>query len=166
MPATYFRRAASRAHTWAGKGVLVPSVICAVAALIVVIVPGNRPDAWATAERLEFRTSLKEFIRTADDPGHDERLDWTTDKCSAPVLGSAGRTYDFTDPCRRHDFAYRNLARMHGGTRWTAALRKRVDDRFLADMHAHCASRPAVQRTACRAWAKLYYDTVRQFAGP
>lgn len=142
------------------------TVVCVVAGVIAFMVPGTRSDPWNVAERLEFRTSLATFIRTADDPGHDVRLDWSTDKCSAPVLGSAGRTYDFTDPCRRHDFAYRNLARMHDGKRWTASLRKRVDDRFLADMRDHCASRPAVQRAACRTWAKLYYDTVRQFAGP
>lgn len=128
--------------------------------------PGRAPDPWTVAERLEFRTTLAEFIRTADNPSRDARLDWTTDKCSAPVLGSAGRTYDFTDACRRHDFAYRNLGRLHNGSRWTHELRLRVDQRFLADMNAHCASRPAVQRAACRAWAKLYHDTVRQFAGP
>lgn len=161
-----FRRTAEHAHTWGRKGLLVSSLITALTAVIAVIAWPGGPSAWSLADRYEFRTSLSAFVKIADSPSRDGRLDWTTDKCSAPVLGSAGKTYDFTDSCRRHDFAYRNLARLDGGRKWTAELRKRVDDRFLADMRNHCAHRRTIERAACRGWADLYYNAVRQFAGP
>lgn len=146
---------------------IVASVITAVSALALTVGwPGARAGTWETAEKYVFSTPLSAFIAAAERTDRDARLDWTTDNCSAPVLGSAGKTYDFTDACRRHDFAYRNLARLDNGRRWTHALRLKVDNRFLADMRNHCAHRPSVQRTACRAWATLYFDTVRRFAGP
>jgi hypothetical protein len=116
--------------------------------------------------RFEFDTTIAEFVSAADAAGRDSRLDWSSDGCSAPVIGSTGRTFDFADACRRHHFAYRNLGRLESGKKWTAALRSRVDTRFLADMRAHCDSRPRIDRGSCRAWANLFYSAVRQFSGP
>ena len=157
----------TRAHTWTRKGVLVPVITAVIASIVLALAPSLRqPSAFETAQKLIFSVPLAEFIATADDPHHDARFDWDSDKCSAPLFGSAGKTYDFSLACRRHDFAYRNLSRLDGGKRWTAALRARVDDRFMSDMRADCAARPTVQRPACRAWARLYFSAVRQFAGP
>lgn len=144
------------------------SFVTAVIAGLVLLVSshGRGPGAFESATRLVFSVRLADFVAAADDPGHDSRFVWDSDKCSAPVLGSAGKTYDFSDACRRHDFAYRNLSRIDGGSHWTAALRSRVDNRFMKDMKDGCAARPSVQRTACRAWARLYFTAVRQFAGP
>jgi hypothetical protein len=36
-------------------------------------------------------------------------LDWTTDGCSAPIVGSEGRSFNFRAACDRHDFGYRNF---------------------------------------------------------
>lgn len=155
------------AHTWPRKGVIVSVISAAVASLALVLSATLKgPGPFESASRLVFSVPLVEFVRTAGDPGRDRRLDWRSDKCSAPLLGSAGKTYDFSDACRRHDFAYRNLGRLEGGTRWNAALRRRVDERFMRDMNDGCAARPKVQRSACRAWARLYYTAVRSFAGP
>jgi hypothetical protein len=101
------------------------------------------------AKKLVFNTSLATFIRTADSGNRDSRLTWTTDGCSVPVLGSSGRTYDFYNACRRHDFAYRNIGKLDGGQWWTAEMRARV-----------------AARTSCTAWAETYYSAVRVYAGP
>ena len=127
---------------------------------------GNQPTAFEKASAWVFSTPLGDFIAVADDPGHDNRFVWESDGCSAPVLGNAGRTYDFTDACRRHDFGYRNFGRIDGGKKWTKALRERVDRRFLSDMFAGCAARRKLERAACRTWANLYYTAVRQYGGP
>ena len=36
-------------------------------------------------------------------------LDWSNDGCSAPIVGSEGRSFNFRPACDRHDFGYRNL---------------------------------------------------------
>ena len=123
----------------------------------------SQPTTFEKTTTLVFATPLRDFIKEADNPGHDGQLVWDSDKCSAPVLGSAGKTYDFSDPCRRHDFAYRNFGRIDGGRKWTKALRERVDRQFLADMNASCSKRSWFVRPVCRAWAKVYYLGVRTF---
>lgn len=128
---------------------------------------GTSPvDPWTAASNLVFRATIDEFAVESGSPDHDPRLDWSSDGCSAPVLGSTGRSFDFTLPCRRHDFAYRNLGRMQGGRRWTPSLRNRVDRRFLSDMNTHCSGRPRIDRGPCRAWANLYFRVVRGVSGP
>ena len=135
--------------------------------LVLAFAPGARqPSPLEAVRKLAFATPLPEFIRAADDPRRDQRLVWDTDGCSAPVVGNAGKTYDFTAACRRHDFGYRNFSRIDGGRKWTKALRERVDRRFLTDMRDSCAARKKIERAACRTWADLYYTAVRQYGGP
>ena len=88
------------------------------------------------------------------------------DGCSVPVLGSTGRTFDFFDACRRHDFAYRNLGRLDDGKWWTPQMRARVDSIFRRDMLANCAGRQPSARATCNAWAETFYRAVRIYAGP
>jgi hypothetical protein len=52
------------------------------------------------------------------------------------------------------------------GKYWNHDNRKRVDQRFLADMRLDCAKRPLWQRVTCRAWARTYYEAVRIAGGP
>jgi hypothetical protein len=99
------------------------------------------PSPRAQIETFVFRTPLATFISTADSPTRDARLDWSSDGCSAPIIESTGRTFDFRNACRRHDFGYRNYSRLDNGTKWTSALRARVDAVFLKDMHVDCARR-------------------------
>lgn len=124
------------------------------------------PSKYQVTSRLTFSVSLAQFIATADSPDRDARLDWTTDGCSAPVVGSTGRSFDFTDACRRHDFAYRNFQDIDSGKKWTSSLRDRVDRRFRTDMRAHCAQRSVIDRTPCKWWAETFYRFVRTYAGP
>jgi hypothetical protein len=118
-----------------------------------------------TLDRIVFELPIAAFpaVRAAGEPAS---ADWRADGCSTPLpvgLGDTGRSFDFTDACNRHDFAYRNYKLL--GV-FTADIRARVDRRFLADMRADCARRPWTQRYACRVWAQTYYRAVRLFAGP
>lgn len=113
-----------------------------------------------------FRTPLERFVAVADAPGHDARFDWNSDGCSAPVVGSDGRSFDFAAACRRHDFGYRNFLTLEGGRHWTAPVRRRVDDQFLRDMKEHCATRRRSEKLRCLAWAATFHRAVRIYAGP
>lgn len=124
----------------------------------------------AVVERLLYATSLSAFVRTASAPP-DRWFDWTTDHCSAPLVGNTGLSFNFTDACRRHDFGYRNLQLLErrygaGATYWNAVSRQRVDRQLLADARAHCATRAITLRTQCRTWAHTFYLAVRVAGGP
>ena len=123
------------------------------------------PPAHVVAESMVFSKPLKTFVATADSVQRDKRLDWSTDGCSAPVIGSTGRTFNFYNACRRHDFAYRNFARLDKGKWWTEALRARIDTIFKKDMATDCAARGVADRKSCLAWANIFYEVVRAYAG-
>lgn len=128
---------------------------------------------WASVETLAFDSTLAEFSAIARDTGHrlhDPRLDWSTDLCSAPLIGNTGRSFDFTASCRRHDFGYRNLRLLErrwgwGSRYWNPDNRERVDRRFLTDMLGHCAGRSWWLRWSCRTWAWIYFLAVRAAGG-
>ncbi len=108
-------------------------------------------DRWLAAD-------LGEFLAYRSSPDRDPRLDYSTDYCSAPLVGSSGASFDFSDACLRHDFGYRNYDRLGIFGRRKAA----VDDRFLADMRDHCAARPAERANRCFAWARAFYEAVHR----
>lgn len=135
---------------------------------------GAADDA-AFVQRLMHHTSLRIFIAAADQrrgpTGRvgDRWFDWSSDACSAPLIGSTGRSFDFTASCRRHDFGYRNaklMQRRYGGQHWSGATRLRIDRQFLTDMLGHCRSRWLVHRPTCTAWAYTFYGAVRLAGGP
>jgi len=124
------------------------------------------PSAQSVAETLLFRSSLSAFVASADSPTHDARLDWSTDGCSAPVVQSTGRSFNFYNACRRHDFGYRNMSRFKNGRVWSEALRLRIDGQFRKDARASCTSKPRLTKMQCLAWAEMYFRTVRRFGAP
>lgn len=128
--------------------------------------PHSAADDRAFVDRMLFGITLSTFLATA---GVDPWFDWSTDYCSAPLVGSTGRSFDFRGPCRRHDFGYRNLKlidRRYGTRQWNAISRKVVDDRFRADMHLHCRLRSAWLQPTCHSWAEVFYVAVRTAGGP
>ena len=127
------------------------------------VTPLPSPTARSAIDTLLYRTPLAEFVALADNPTHDARLDWTTDGCSAPILESTGRSFNFYSSCRRHDFGYRNLSRLDGGKHWTRSVRLRVDQLFRRDMRASCAGKVRLIRLQCLSWAETYYRSVRAF---
>lgn len=102
---------------------------------------------------------LDDFIAERDSEDRDDRLDWSSDDCSAPLVGSTGVSFDFTDACRRHDFGYRNYKDLGVFEERKAE----VDNRFLADMKAHCATRSPFLQPSCYRWAYTFYYAVRAF---
>jgi hypothetical protein len=124
---------------------------------------------WAYVEHELFSVPLEQFV--ADARRADRWFDWSNDGCSAPLLGNRGPSYDFLQPCMRHDFGYRNLHRLErrygtGHTFWNATNRRRVDQQFLVDMKHHCRTRIFWRQPACFVYAYTYYAAVRAVAGP
>jgi hypothetical protein len=125
--------------------------------------PHSAATLASVVDRGIFSTELQEFPRFVRDNRRTYReLDWSTDYCSAPIVGNTGRSFNFRLPCQRHDFGYRNL-KIVGA--FTEENRKRVDDRFLTDMKSTCAPRGVTQRYNCYLWADTFYAAVRVFAG-
>jgi len=142
------------------------AVLCTLIATACLSVSASpSPPAHAVAESLVFQKSLKTFISTAERANRDQRLNWTTDGCSAPIIGSSGRTFNFYDACRRHDFAYRNFQRLDNGKWWTESFRTRVDAVFKKDMTTDCVKRTAIDKRSCMAWVKIFYEAVRAYSG-
>lgn len=130
------------------------------------VTPLPLPSAQTVAETLLFRTSLSAFVAIADTATHDVRLDWSTDGCSAPIVQSTGRSFDFYNVCRRHDFGYRNMSRFKNGRVWNEALRLRIDGQFRKDARASCTSKLRLTKMQCLAWAETYFRAVRSFGAP
>ncbi len=59
-------------------------------------------------------------------------LDWTTDGCSAPIVGSEGRSFNFRTACDRHDFGYRNFKALG---LFDTSTRTLIDDQLHRDMN-------------------------------
>ena len=125
--------------------------------------PHNPATLTSVVERGVFSTELTSFPSFVRENRREFReLNWSTDYCSAPLVGNTGRSFNFRTPCQRHDFAYRNMKLL--GT-LTEANRKRVDEQFLSDMRATCAPRGISQRFNCYAWAETFFAAVRTFGG-
>ena len=145
-------------------------VACVIAVAQFVIAPftSTTSSDLERFQHLMFDTPLAAFVVIADS-GRPSTLDWSTDHCSAPLIGSTGRSFDFTSSCRRHDFAYRNLKRfdrLSPRTWWNSEWRARVDQQFRRDLKSQCVHRPLNQRITCRWWAEIFYRLVRTFGGP
>ena len=143
------------------------SILCSlVVAAGLSVTPLPLPSAQSVAETLLFRTSLPAFVAITDSLVRDVRLDWSTDGCSAPIVQSTGRSFDFYDACRRHDFGYRNMSRFKNGRVWSNALRLRIDAQFRRDARASCVFKIRLTKMQCLAWAETYFRAVRSFGAP
>lgn len=130
----------------------------------------------AFVEQMLFATPLRTFTADAKNrigpDGHsgDSWFDWSTDFCSAPLVGNTGRSFNFTEPCRRHDFGYRNTKlldeRYGSGQYWNHESRRRIDVQLLSDMTASCWARSVLLVPTCLSWAYTFYGAVRTFGGP
>ena len=117
-------------------------------------------DDIAFVSRITFETDLTTFARQRSMLARtNPHLDWSTDGCSAPIVGSEGRTFDFRIPCARHDFAYRNFTAL--GV-LDETLRARIDDQFRRDLYRSCERQVRTRRVRCVAWAELFVEVVRR----
>jgi len=83
-------------------------------------------------------------------------FDWSTDLCSWSPDNPFG--FNFSNPCRRHDFNYRNFK----ATGIFTANKAKIDSAFYADMKAVCAPYGVIKRTACNGLAATYYEAVKK----
>jgi hypothetical protein len=93
-------------------------------------------------------------------------MDWSTDGCSAPVLGNG--PYNFSKACLRHDFGYRNLKRIENTFRqdtWRWRNKANVDTRFGLDMDDRCREFNGFARQPCYSLSGVYEKAVRAFGG-
>jgi len=127
------------------------------------------PDA-NVVDHLVFEVPLARFrLERSRAKRQHPWLNTKTDGCTAPIVGSSGKSFDFRLACERHDLAYSNytlLARAGAGVEWTAELRARVDDQFQRDLQESCLRRRHSQRLRCDAWAVVFFHAVRLAAGP
>jgi hypothetical protein len=127
------------------------------------------PDAHVV-DRLVFEVPLAQFrLERSRARRQHPWLITKTDGCTAPIVGSTGKSFDFRLACERHDLAYANytlLARIGAGVDWTAELRARVDDQFQRDLQTSCLRRRHSQRLRCDAWVVVFFHAVRLAAGP
>lgn len=127
------------------------------------------PDR-SVIDRLVFNVPLERF--RSERSRERRRHVWlitATDGCSAPVVGSGGRSFNFRLACERHDLAYANYRALHRlglGVTWDSTLRSLVDDQFQRDLQRSCTSRRHSERLRCDAWAVVYFHAVRLAAGP
>jgi len=89
-------------------------------------------------------------------------LDWTTDGCSAPVVGGEGRSFNFTHACVRHDFGYRNIKRLG---QFNEVVRTKLDEQFRRDLESSCATQVRTRKIRCQMWAETFYVAVRATGG-
>lgn len=133
------------------------------------VAPSPAPDR-LIIDRLVFDVPLSQFRLERSRAKRQHRwLITTTDGCTAPLVGSSGKSFDFRLACERHDLAYANystLSRLNLGVAWDAELRARVDDQFQRDLQALCALRRHSERLRCDAWVVVFFHAVRLAAGP
>jgi hypothetical protein len=111
-----------------------------------------------------FDLDLTTFIRQRSMLRHKyPHLDWTTDGCSAPIVGESGRSFNFRDACTRHDFGYRNYK---DRGLFTSDSRTRIDEQFRRDLDASCAPKMQTFKVRCMAWAQVFFTAVRLAGGP
>jgi len=90
-------------------------------------------------------------------------LDWTTDGCSAPIVGSEGKSFNFRSACDRHDFGYRNFKNLGLFDTTTRTL---IDEQLHRDMNRACDSQRRTFKVRCIAWSEIFYTMVRAAGGP
>lgn len=90
-------------------------------------------------------------------------LDWSNDGCSAPIIGSEGRSFDFRTACDRHDFGYRNFKKL--GI-FDTLSRTLIDDQLHRDMNRACDFQRRTLKVRCIAWSEIFYTMVRAAGGP
>jgi hypothetical protein len=132
--------------------------------------PSAESSDRAVVDRLVFEVPLTRFRLERSRAKRAHRwLITSTDGCSAPLVGSTGRSFDFRLACERHDLAYANyaaLARVDVAVKWDAALRAKVDDQFQRDLQDSCLRRRHSERLRCDAWVVVFFHAVRVAAGP
>lgn len=137
------------------------AVLVAVTSVLTAPSPTDEQSV-AIVSYVAFELNLTEFARQKPRLSRmHPHLDWSTDGCSAPIVGSEGRTFDFRTACARHDFSYRNFSSLG---LLDETLRARIDEQFRRDLYRSCERQLRTRRIRCVAWAELFVEVVRRVA--
>jgi hypothetical protein len=135
----------------------------ALLAVALILAPPATTTDRHLVDALVFDVDLNTFIRQRFSLKRlHPQLDWTTDGCSAPIVGSEGRSFNFRRACVRHDFAYRNYKRLGA---FDESARVLLDERFRMDLLESCAARRRTFKLRCLAWAEVFHSSVRAIGG-
>ncbi|KAF7514080.1 hypothetical protein GJ744_004405 [Endocarpon pusillum] len=118
------------------------------------------PCTAAAYDKLMFSDSISTFM-SAKNSKSPSCFNWGDDGCSCSPDELFG--YDFLDPCKRHDFGYRNGKNMG---RFDATLKEKVDNNFKDDLYDVCNKFSGLQSfrgVECRRIADIYVAFVKKF---
>jgi hypothetical protein len=134
--------------------------LLALSASTVIVMGAGTAHAALSASQLagvtddySFSKSLSQFESIRNGRPYADQLDWSSDACSWSPDKPFG--FDFTAPCHRHDFGYRNNKRQ---ARWNADKKLQIDNKFKSDMYTICGG-----NIACKGTANIYYAAVRKW---
>ncbi|WP_186403579.1 phospholipase A2 [[Actinomadura] parvosata] len=110
--------------------------------------------------------AFKDYKNWGSNSCRRKDLVWKDDGCSVPkVLGGiAVKHYkkQFSWPCQRHDFGYRNYRKQRRNT--SESRRHRIDKRFKNDMYKYiCKPKNWFSERACKGAAWSFYQSVDKF---
>ena len=146
--------------------VAVTSVLPAQLPPIVVTItqPNSALSTIEAVRHIEFNLDITTFARQRSSLRRQyPTLDWTTDGCSAPIVGSEGKSFNFRSACDRHDFGYRNFKNLG---LFDTSTRTLIDEQLHRDMNTYCDSQRRTFKVRCIAWSELFYTMVRAAGGP
>ena len=146
--------------------VAVTSVLPAQLPPIVVTItqPNSALSTIEAVRHIEFDLDITTFARQRSSLRRQyPTLDWTTDGCSAPIVGSEGKSFNFRSACDRHDFGYRNFKNLG---LFDTLTRTMIDEQLHRDMNTYCDSQRRTFKVRCIAWSELFYTMVRAAGGP
>ncbi|MEI7971223.1 MAG: phospholipase A2 [Actinomycetota bacterium] len=148
-------------------GIVLNSLV-AVTSLLTVHIPHrlNPPTFESSIEAVsyvEFDIDISTFTREKFSLKHAYPfLDWTSDGCSAPIIGNEGRSFNFTQACTRHDFGYRNTKRLG---QFNEEVRAKIDEQFHRDLESSCTNQLRTRKIRCLMWAETFFTAVRTLGG-
>jgi Prokaryotic phospholipase A2 len=148
-------------------------VVTAAAAMMLLLVPSASalnfvPYSMATVQQRAswhmFGESVPTFIakKYGSKDNLDSRFDWSDNGCSGPTPFDNLFYAKFANPCKRHDFGYRNSRPIGVGATWKGD----IDATFYNDMIVWCNSNNTRYLPAwslCVLRAGTFYSAVRTF---
>lgn len=140
--------------------------LCAVTILVAGGCAPTRHEQMTDLDGLVFNLSYTSWKWYAGSGAANGRywysyMDWSTDGCSAPLLGNG--MWDFYFACARHDLSWRNLKRISRDFDpdvWNGRNKNAADLQFRDDLHARCGDFAWYTEWACHPDAEVYFAAV------
>ena len=120
--------------------------------------PFRRRPIGPTSSGMLYATSLSDFVAAV---GGDHWFDWSTDFCSAPLVGNTGRSFNFTNAVPPARLRVSQPATARPPLRPPGLERHQSASGSISSSsptcRRHCRSRPWYDEPTCFAWATTFY---------